>query len=419
MNACGIGPNQNFRSGLLCGGLRASLLLNDFIPIIFPASHFNHGYKYHSLSISLLHSHRIENIIENRTADSILYDDLLNDHKGISELPSDEYYDLITAWDIHTYLSDSFKYSPIICLFAVPERGKTRTGQSMIYLAYRGIHVESLRDAYLVRIANDLNATLFFDVKDIWKKAERNGTEDILLHRFERGAKVPRVIYPERGPHRDMVYYSIFGPTIISTNEATHRILETRSIQINMPQSRKTFEADITQSLALALKERLISFRARHLGEVLPDIPKIVPGRLGDILKPLHQIILLTRPEKESSFLKLACQLQEDRLLDKSDTLEALIISCIINLKSNVLNGILPVKDITDSLNQDRAKEHQFTYQRIGRRLQALGFKKARTEAGASAVIWDEALIKGLLYTYGLKQTSVTPVTSVMPVALF
>jgi len=157
---------------------------------------------------------QLDNALGNKKADSLLYDDLLTYHKNISELPHEAYYDLIAAWDLHTYLLDSFKYSPIICLFAVPERGKTRTGQGMIYVAYRGIHVESLRDAYLVRVANNLNATLFFDVKDIWRKAEKAGSEDILLHRFEKGATVPRVLYPERGAHRDIVYYSIFGPTL-------------------------------------------------------------------------------------------------------------------------------------------------------------------------------------------------------------
>ena len=221
---------------------------------------------------------------------------------------------------MHTYLLESIKYSPIICLFAIPERGKTRTGQGMIYLAYHGIHVESLRDAYLVRVANDLKASLFFDVMNIWHKAEKNGTEDILLHRFERGAKVPRVLYPEKGPLRDTVYYSVFGPTIISTNEGLHRILDTRAISINMPQSVRSFENDVSPESAIALKEHLISFRARHLGEVLPDIPKPAKGRLGDILKSLRQMILLAKPDKDSSFLK-ARQNNRRRAFNRKDRL--------------------------------------------------------------------------------------------------
>src|SRR5664280_2449233 len=145
------------------------------------------------------------------------------------------------------------QYSPIICNYAVPERGKSRTGKGMIYVAYRGIHVESLRDAYIVRIAHNYMATIFFDCMNLWKKAEKAGSEDILLLRFERGAKVPRVLYPERGAHRDTVYYSVFGATIVATNVSVHNILDTRAIQINMPQSRKRFENDVTPELALPL----------------------------------------------------------------------------------------------------------------------------------------------------------------------
>ncbi len=363
----------------------------------------------------VLDCYGLDKALGNKRADARIYDELISYHKAISELPKEEYYDLIVSWVLHTYLLDSIKYSPIICLFAVPERGKTRTGQGMIYLAYRGIHVESLRDAYLVRVANDLKATLFFDVKNIWQKAERNGTEDILLHRFERGAKVPRVLFPEKGPHLDMVYYSVFGPTVISTNEALYPILETRAISINMPESTRTFENDVSPESGIALKECLVSFRARHMGEPLADIPKPARGRLGDILKPLQQIIRFVRPEKEPSFLKLAKELEDTRLIDKTDSIEAYILREVINLKESVNNGALPVKDITDALNNGKPDKYQLSYQRVGRRLAALGFKKARGQDGASMVMWDEALIKHLLDTYGLKITSVTPVTSVTP----
>lgn len=70
--------------------------------------------------------------------DAVLYDDLLSYHKGISELPHEDDYDLLASWDIHTYLLEQFQYTPILWLFAVPERGKSRTGKGIIYVAYRG-----------------------------------------------------------------------------------------------------------------------------------------------------------------------------------------------------------------------------------------------------------------------------------------
>jgi len=356
----------------------------------------------------VLKLYELQELLSQRERDGALYDDLLSYHKAISELPGEEYYGLIVAWDFHTYLLEAVQYSPIICLFAVPERGKSRTGKGMIHVAYRGIHVESLRDAYLVRVAHDLRASLFFDVKDIWQKAEKNGSEDILLHRFEKGAKVPRVLFPDRGAHRDIVYYSIFGPTVIGTNEGVHRILETRAVPINMPETSRRFENDVTPELSLPFKERLIAFRAAHLGETFADIPKPAAGRLGDILKPLQQIIRLVKPEREPSFLRLVRELEAEKLIEKADSLEAQILMTLIGLKGQVERGILPVKVITDAFNEGKSEKSQVTYQRVGRRLSAMGFKKARASDGASAIIWDEESIERMKETYGLRKTSET-----------
>jgi len=349
----------------------------------------------------------LQELLSQRERDGALYDDLLSYHKTISQLPGEEYYDLIVAWDFHTYFPEAVQYSPIICLFAVPERGKSRTGKGMIHVAYRGIHVESLRDAYLVRVAHDLRASLFFDVKDIWQKAEKNGSEDILLHRFEKGAKVPRVLFPDRGAHRDIVYYSIFGPTVIGTNEGVHRILETRAVPINMPETSKRFENDVTPELSLPFKERLIAFRAAHLGKTLVDIPKPAAGRLGDILKPLQQIIRMVKPEREPSFLRLVRELEVEKLIEKADSLEAQILMTLISLGSQVERGILPVKAITDAFNKGKSEKSQVTYQRVGRRLSAMGFKKARTGNNA-AILWDQENIDRMIDAYGLRETHET-----------
>lgn len=352
----------------------------------------------------VLKLYELQAMLSPRESDGALYDDLMAYHKAISELPGDEYYDLLVAWDLHTYLLEAVQYSPIICLFAVPERGKSRTGKGMIHVAYRGIHVESLRDAYLVRVARDLQASLFFDVKDIWKKAEKNGSEDILLHRFEKGANVPRVLYPDRGAHRDIVYYTIFGPTIIGTNEAVDKILETRAASINMPESERKFENDVEPGSSLPLKERLIVFRATHLGETLPDILKPAHGRLGDILKPLQQVIRLVKPEREPSFLKLVAEFQADRQVEKADSLEAQILIAISMRKDKVDRGTLPIKEITDTLNEDRPEKYRVSYQAVGRRLKAMGLQKVRVGDNAG-IRWDDRKINRLMESYGLRGT--------------
>jgi hypothetical protein len=73
--------------------------------------------------------------------------------------------------------------------------------------------------------------------------------------------------------------------------------------------------------------------------------------------------------------------------------LESQITNTIAGLRYLVTNGILPVKTITDTLNQNRSKESQLTYSRLGRLLSTMGFRKAKTPNGCSAIIWDDQLL--------------------------
>jgi len=347
--------------------------------------------------------------------DGPLYDDLVAYHRGISELPSEAHYHLIAAWDLHTYLLEQAQYSPVICLYAVPERGKTRTGKAMTYVAYRSIHVESLRDPYIVRFAANFGGSIFFDVMNLWRKAEKLGSEDVLLGRFERGFTVPRVNWPDRGPYRDMAYYPIFGPTVIGTNDSIHHILDTRAVTITMPQSRRRFEDDVTPEAARPFRERLVAFRARHMNGALPELSKPAAGRLGDILKPLVQVVRLARPDAEGVLRGLIIELQGDRLADKADTLEAEILRIMDGLREKVVGEVLPVASVTEVLNEDRPAENRISPQRVGKKLRSLGFRSGTRAAAGATVKWDDEKLVRAMEAYGLRETTQTAHSAVEP----
>lgn len=361
----------------------------------------------------VLNYHNLFNALEPSVVDSNLFEDLIAYHKEISELPSEEYYILLAAWVMHTYLMESFDYSPILLFFAVPERGKSRTGKGLVYVAYRGVHTETLNEANLFRLSENQRATLFLDVRDLWNKAEKRGSDDILLSRIERGCKVSRVLWPERGAFRDTKIFDVFGPTIIATNESIHPILETRCISITLPDTMRDFEGEVSPENALPLKERLTEFRFRHLGELLPEVPKLARGRLGDILKPLTQIIELVNPKRIDEFMDLVSEIERARKLEKLQSFEAQLIQAIVELDFRVNHGYLPVLAITDRLNMDKPERQNISPQKVGRRLKALGFERGRTEDGASSIYYDIHKIDLMMSNYGLKETSVSPVTPV------
>lgn len=335
-----------------------------------------------------------------------LYNDVVTYFKVISDLPHDGYYHLLAIWVFHTYFTEPCQYSPIISFYAIAERGKTRTGKGMIYIARRGLHVQTLREAYILRACHDLNATLFFDVMDLWKKAEQNGSEDIILSKFEKGLTVPRVNNPDRGPHRDTTYYNVFGPTVIATNESVHRILETRSLQINMPEGTKIYDADVTPEQAVELKGRLLAFRAYFIDKTLPHVSKPVSGRLGDITRPLLQIARIVNPKVEEILIKLIGELNQQRMLEKSETIEAMIMKVICILENEVVAGKLGICDITTRYNIGKSEKYHSSNTSIGRRLSAMGFEKVRLNDGSMAIHYDEDKISKLKDKYGLGKPS-------------
>lgn len=329
-----------------------------------------------------------------------LLDDLETYFTGISELPDIRLYGFLAAWTMHTYLLEAVNYSPIIVFLAAPERGKTRTGKAMMYVAYRGFCTETLRTAYLVRVARDFGMSIFLDVMDIWDRA---GAEfrDALLWRFDKGAIVPRTERPDQGAF-GIEYYRLFGPTVIATNRDIHTILDTRAVQINMQLSERVFELDVTPDIGLPLRERLVAFRATHMGHTLPEVASPAKGRLGDILKPILQIILLASPDRENSFRELVEAISAERARERSFGQDALILSTVFSLRDRVGKGMLPVKIITDEYNKGKPDAFRLSYKMVGGTLKSMGLQRVTTTTGAAAYIWDEQKLKRLASENGL-----------------
>lgn len=344
-----------------------------------------------------------------------LYDDLVTHHAGISELPDDRYYHLLAAFDFHTYLQEAAEYTPILCLFAVAERGKTRTIKGVAHVCFRGVRLVSLREAYIFRLAENLRASLFFDLMDVWQEAKRNNCEDILLNRFEKGSKVPRVLWPEKGAFRDTHYYEVYGPTGMGTNKSLHHILDTRALTIIMRESTKSFSNEVREGDARPLRERLTAFRAYYVGKDLPTVEKPVEGRLGDITRPLRQIVHVVRPEQEKLLIELCREFKTGSIQEKAETLEGQIIKIIVESEQLVVGSILPIKAITETYNDGKKERFHLTPQRVGQIVKALGFyegtHRPRMSDGSAALPWNEALVNRLAESYGL-QSSETSETS-------
>lgn len=345
--------------------------------------------------------------------DSNLFDDIIQYLKRFSSL-RDNQWQVVALNVFLTYIQDhpDIHYLPMLLFYAVPERGKTRTGKAFTYIAYRGVHQVDMREANLFRYSQNLQVSLFFDIKDIWKKAERSGSEDILLLRYEKGATVSRVLYPERGAFKDMVHFNIYGPTIIATNEAVHRILDSRCLPITMPNRPSNYE-NPTPEKAQELKERLTAWRAKVMDKPLPEVALIpeLNGRLWDISQSLLQVCKLVCPESFETLKKALIEIAGQRLEDKKDSIEGQIVSALYKLSpeaESVFEWTLKTQEVLELLNTNRPEAYKLSPQYLGKRFSAMGIKTRKVH-GYSEVILKKADFTTLLIQYGIIEINDTP----------
>ncbi len=332
-----------------------------------------------------------------------LYEDLLRWHQTASKLGELSHYQIIALFDFHTYLADRADYSPYLVFQTIDaERGKSRQGNSIAWVSYRGIVTETLQEANLFRWSDSLHCTLFFDVRDIVGKAERRGSDDILLGRFQRhGAKVARVLDPQAGPFDGVSYFDVYGPTVMALNEPLKEPYLSRSIVIVPPEATGKYP-NFGPQQALPLKERLVAFRARHLSRPLPEVQKPVDGRLGDSLQPFGQIAAIVSEALASGFPDIAKAIARERAAKRSETREARLISAVEEV-AGIYGDELPINEISDVYNVGLTEKARLSEESIGRRLKGMGFKEGpRKHGGQRTRFYDSGLVAALRRKFGL-----------------
>jgi hypothetical protein len=166
-----------------------------------------------------------------------------------------------------------------------------------------------------------------------------------------------------------------------------------------MPESNRRFENDILPEHGLELKERLTAFRARHLTGELPPAAKPCTGRLGDILRPLRQIIRLIVPEEEGRFLDLCEQIRGERYDNLAETLEGRLVQVILDLEDKTEHGMLDAAKIAQQINEGISEKFQVSQAKITRTCKSMGFRCKRP-GGKTHVEIESALLAKLRARY-------------------
>lgn len=306
-----------------------------------------------------------------------------------SSLPTDDYYDLLTAWVFHTYRQDWLRFSPIIFLFGVAERGKSRTGEALAHLSYRGKVQVSTNEAPLFRLASLAQPTFFLDVERFNKQVEKKNLGEILLARAERGRNIDRCTDPAEVGWDGLKSFDIFGPTVVATNEKPRSApLLSRGLFIVMPAT-ITHYPPVDPYMLLPFREWLTAWRwwTMTRGQKLKaDVPGHKWGRWRDITQPLRQITTMVAPDRLPNVDRALEDQYGARQEEKSETVAAYIIRAVIELVS----ADELMREGRGRLTTEQIKERFSTLigwervgaQIVGEHLRSLRFERTKMDGG-------------------------------------
>jgi hypothetical protein len=215
------------------------------------------------------------------------------------------------------------------------------------------------------------------------------------------------------------VYYGIYGPTIISSNEPLHKILETRCLPIIMPNRPANYE-NPRPELALELKERLTAWRAKHLFTTFADMEPIkgISGRLWDITKPMLFVNSLLPVDSNiliESILAIAGAKEESM----KDSLEGRLVAIIKEITSEFaldrfVEWSIKTSDIRSRYNRGKTEDRHASPQWIGKRLKSMSFRN-RIVRGYSEIKITPDEYATILKQYGYSAGESSKPTNSLP----
>lgn len=337
-----------------------------------------------------------------RDVDAKLFADVstaIGDHV---ELSDERGYTALAAQVLHTYLVEKANYSPIMRFYGPKGSGKSTAGDVLSSLSRRGIATVSLTGPALFRVTQHYAPSLMIDEVRLVAKDANKDIVDLLNARFGRGRLVVRVNTDRQGLEC-IETYEVFGPTVLAGTEELPDTSASRSIPFLMERNTRPVRRSLDGKRISELRDRLYAFRARHLETELPEAPRFVrDGRLDDVLMPLHQLVLLARPDAESSFLAFGRGLEKQRADEDGLTIDAEVVRAIVSCGGLVAGGKLRVSAVAGVLNQGRSEGEQLREKTVGTIMSRLGFSAARTSSGHAARFWDGARLERLKRRYGV-----------------
>ena len=321
-------------------------------------------------------------------------------------LPSEELYDVLTAWVFTTWIVELWPVIPYVFFYGPVASGKTRGLEVLQRLCYRGILAGNISTAALFRSCEEWRPTLLLDETEIYNQDTRIEVVGLLNSGYRRGQYAIRAKQTNHGIELDV--FDVFGFKALAGTKGLARTLESRSVMIRMLKARRPIRRLIDEDKATELRNKFLDWRLNTLAinEVselselfLERVPPLefADGRLIELFTPL----LAVSNQGRENIINYAQKTFEIRQFEEMATVEAEIIEILTVNDIFDEKNIALTKDMTKLFNAERSEREKWKTNSVGWRLRGLGFINVHTGQGNGWIV-DESRLRYLQQIYGV-----------------
>jgi hypothetical protein len=310
-------------------------------------------------------------------------------------------YDIMTAAVAWSYFYRDVGVSTPYILFLGPWRsGKTRALEVLESLCYKGVRVVDPSEASLFRSIELLRPTLLIDESQIVDQNVRA----VMASGYRYGSKVMRVLDPEADGFDGIKFYDTFSFIVYASREEPPSDIFSRSITIHCEKNTRPTLKRIDEARALELRTRWLAQKLYLFGKVQVTFEEFQSsdGRLQELFSPLIVMARTFGGEEAAKAVESYGRTVELELSAyEASTPEAELVEAISRIVEE-REGDAPEIIYADELKAVLSDE--WSPQRIGQKMSALGFRRHRGTGGRRGYIIDLALLRRLKLRYGLFQ---------------
>jgi hypothetical protein len=290
------------------------------------------------------------------------------------------YMKLAAIYVLTSWVCDKCPALPELNLRGAPESGKSRFGEVLRQLSYRGMDASGASSyASLYRFGEVWGGTMVIDEADLGRSDEASDIVKYLNLRYERGKCLWRWDQEAMEPRVFVAY----GPTVLITRKPLwDAALSSRCIVIQMEETERD---DIPLNLppefyaqAQELKNKLLTFRLCNYHRFEVDHHHRFKGlghRMNQVLQPMASLARLISPDLYAFIEGIADDLNERVVEERSHSEEGFVVRAIMELKLEGKEAITS-SDISDWIRDQLG--YEINSKRVGWRLTSLGIKRRK-----------------------------------------